>query len=220
MVCHLEGLPTDWGLVDFFYLFRRAGTAWAKEALCSIAETGRGWSCLAQGNIILVPPTIGVVVQTSARARLWTLLKVQYLCRRCFIMKAGGQTRTQFGVRVSASHKVARSLFPETFRQKIVRKPNNPPDEATLSSTSEITKNWNTTGILERETENNLDVFQLIPGQSANNVAQPTQRTNSQPREAKVVDIFDQCLKQYRRKRPEARPTQRDSQPRNKSKRS
>lgn len=135
-------------------------------------------------------------------------------------MKIGDQTRTQFGVRVSASSKVARSLFPQSILKKGGKKIIGFPDATILSSTSEVTKNWDTTDILERETENNSEVFQLAPAPSTKQDNAADQENRGQSREAKVVDIFDQCLKQYRRKRPEARTAHRDTQPRSKSKRS
>lgn len=133
-------------------------------------------------------------------------------------MKVAGQTRTQFGVRVAASSKVGRSLFPGTIQRKIVSQTTHTPDRTVLGSTSEVTKHWDTTSILEREAENNSDIFQLTTPVSPAKASESGARDQS--RETKVTDIFDQCLRQYRRKRPETRQGQRDSQPRsNKKKR-
>ena len=119
-------------------------------------------------------------------------------------MKFGDQTRTQFGVRVSSNSKVARSLFSGSFPSKIYDSKSKTPDGEDLGSTSEVVKNWSTARILEKEKEENLDVFHLTGNSEAGKVTPsaqpgtlftPAQGSGGQTRQARVSDIFDQCLK-------------------------
>ena len=112
---------------------------------------------------------------------------------QCKTMKPGGRATQQpllavgFGIGTGRNKpkKVSRSLFAQDSRPSTLRGRTGQavthctPNGNVLGSTSEVLKNWQTTKILEKERENNID---------------PTEKLCPPSRKARVQDIFDQCI--------------------------
>ena len=138
-------------------------------------------------------------------------------------MKPGGRAAHQsfravgFGVGIGGGHrpkKVSRSLFALDSSRPFASRArtgqlvtHHTPNKNLLSNTSEMLKHWQTTQILEKERENNIEALNQtekfgIVRPDKERLKPSTGRGESViNKKSKVQDIFDQCLAKTQKKK-------------------